>query len=115
MWARLTDLMLPTKDTSVIPRSLRAEIRNPVLGLASFKQLWTLDADVKRQLSELLTELGQEAAQKAQNSWTKNKAPMAVYWKAVSVYARHIARALRRPPNAYPEMESEACSLSSSR
>ena len=37
-----------------------------------------------------------DAAQRAQKSWRTHKAPMALYWKAVSVYARHIARAIPR-------------------
>lgn len=99
----------------MLARSLRAEIRNPILGLSSFSQLCALDADLKARISDVLIELAQNAANKAQHSWAKNKAPMAVYWKAVSVYARHIARGLRRPPNVHPKMESEACLLPSSR
>jgi hypothetical protein len=77
-------------------RCLLPEVRNPVLALPSFHRLASLDLEAKLCLAALLREIGNQAAQKAQTSWKKNKAPMAAYWKAVSVYARHIARALAR-------------------
>ena len=79
-----------------VNRSLRPEVRNPVLALPSFHHLASLDLEVKFRLATVLREVGTQAAQKAQASWKKTNAPMAAYWKAVSVYARHIARALTR-------------------
>lgn len=52
--------------TRTSPRP-RRQIANPVLGLP---------------------------AARAQHSWAQNKGIMAAYWKAVSVYARHIRRVL---------------------
>jgi hypothetical protein len=51
------------------------EVRNPVLALPASARLLALPAD---------------------KCWKKHKAPMACYWKAVSVYANHLARVLSR-------------------
>lgn len=77
-------------------RASRAEVRNPVLGLRAFQRLSALQPDALRALAELLDEIHREAADRAEHSWKTRKAPMAAYWRAVSVYAGHIARALRR-------------------
>jgi hypothetical protein len=36
------------------------------------------------------------AADLADEAWRRNKAWMAAYWRVVSVYARHVARPIRR-------------------
>lgn len=73
-------------------RALRA---NPVLGLPALARLAAQPAAVRRDLVAVLHELRQEASGRAETSWRRHKAPMAAYWKAVSVYAGHLARALR--------------------
>ena len=75
-------------------RSARADVRNPVLRLVAAKAILRLSPEVREHLRLLLLELGADAAERAQACWRAHKAPMAVYWKAVSVYARHIARAV---------------------
>lgn len=77
-------------------RSSLPEVRNPVLQLSTFQKLYALGDEVKEVLAEVFMELRAEAKEKAERSWSKGKGPMAVYWKAVSVYAGHIARALRK-------------------
>lgn len=72
-----------------------ARVQNPVLLLPSFKLLRTLDADSLRALRLVLLEMRREARAQADVSWRRHKGPMAAYWRAVSVYAGHIARALR--------------------
>lgn len=72
-----------------------AEVRNPVLALPSFKLLRTLDPGSLLALRAVLLEMRREARAQAEHSWRRHKGPMAAYWKAVSVYAGHIARALR--------------------
>lgn len=54
-----------------------------------------LSPEVRSALCELLISIRDAARQKAQKSWRQNKAPMAVYWKVVGVYAEHIRRAIR--------------------
>ena len=68
---------------------------NPVLKLPAFQRLTELDELQKAALEHLLRDLGRDARCLAEQSWRRNKGPMAAYWKAVSVYANHTARALR--------------------
>lgn len=76
-------------------RSLRREVRNPVLGLPASRRLQGLPEDVRAALRVLLLDLAADARLRANACWTRHKAPMALYWKAVSVYAGHIARVLK--------------------
>jgi len=77
-------------------RSSRAEVRNPILMLPSMQKLMSLPAGERLEIAGLLDELSKDAGERAQKSWRQNKGPMAAYWKAVSVYAKHIRAALRR-------------------
>ena len=55
-------------------------------------------AILRKQLYEeraVANKAARDAAVRAEQSWRKKKGPMAVYWKAVSVYAKHIGRALK--------------------
>lgn len=76
-------------------RSIRAEVRNPVLSLPAARRLHMAPASSRALLAELLDDLATDARQRAEQCWRKHKAPMAAYWKAVAVYAKHIARSLR--------------------
>lgn len=76
-------------------RSTRADVRNPILALPALARLRGAPLETRDALSALLLDLGADAGERAQKAWRTHKAPMAVYWKAVSVYARHIARAIR--------------------
>jgi uncharacterized membrane protein len=67
---------------------------NPVLSLRSFEKLRDLPPESRAALAEVLREIGQVAEDTAQDSWRARKAPMAAYWRAVGVYARHVARAV---------------------
>lgn len=40
-------------------------------------------------------DIRRDAQERAEKCWKKHKAPMAAYWKAVSVYAGHTARLCR--------------------
>lgn len=76
------------------PRHIKA---NPVLGLPSaVAALGSLDEAQREGLRTVLLAIQAEARPLADKSWTRGKGPMAVYWKAVGVYAGHIARATRR-------------------
>jgi hypothetical protein len=75
-------------------RSNRREVRNPVLALPAAQRLLAAPADVRQLLRDLLLDLRDDARIRAAECWRRHKAPMAVYWKAVSVYANHMARAL---------------------
>lgn len=75
-------------------RSLRREVRNPVLGLPSSAALIALDPSAKGALRAVLLDLRRDAQARADKCWKTHKAPMALYWKCVAVYAGHIARVL---------------------
>lgn len=82
---------------SLLPRSIRREVRNPILALPAAQRILVLPAPERALLAALLQELAIESAARAQEAWRRHKAPMAAYWKACSVYARHLARLLREP------------------
>lgn len=74
---------------------LSAEVRNPLLRLPAAQRLSSLPPEVRQILADLLHELACDARDRAEQSWRRHKAPMAAYWKAVSVYAGHLHRMLR--------------------
>lgn len=43
-----------------------------------------------------LLDLRADALRRAETQWRRHKAPMALYWKVVGVYAGHLARAIPR-------------------
>ena len=76
-------------------RSSLPETRNPLLKLPAARKLADLPDESRRALRELLLELGRDANDRAGDCWRRHKAPMAAYWKAVAVYARHTARLIK--------------------
>lgn len=81
--------------TALPSRSNKREVRNPVLALRTATRLQQMDPDTKKVLALLFKDLALDARERAAECWRKHKAPMAAYWKAVSVYAGHIAKVLR--------------------
>ncbi|KZC83280.1 hypothetical protein AYR46_01480 [Sphingobium yanoikuyae] len=75
-------------------RSNRADVRNPVIMLPGFSALRRLDPATRASIAGALRSIQSDARAKADKCWRTHKAPMAVYWKGVSVYAGHIARAI---------------------
>jgi hypothetical protein len=75
-------------------RSAKAEVRNPVLALPSARRILDLPPEQRRPLGVLLRELATDAATRAQKSLRQNKPWMFVYWRVVSIYAKHLARAI---------------------
>lgn len=73
-------------------RSIAAHVRNPLLDLPSARRIRALPPDTRMALADLLGELSRDARDRAERSWRRHKAPMAAYWKAVSVYAAHLRR-----------------------
>jgi len=78
-----------------VARSLRPDVRNPMLRLPGMLKLQRLPAPVKEALVTVLMDIRKDAHANAEKCWKKHKSPMATYWKVVAVYAGHIARALR--------------------
>ena len=75
-------------------RSYRREVRNPLLALPGVKVLQYLPPETREALRVALRSIQADARHRADKCWRTHKAPMAVYWKAVGVYAGHLARVL---------------------
>jgi hypothetical protein len=82
-------------EVVAISRSLRTDVRNPVLALPAAAELRKLDPAARAALRAVLKDIATDARFRAEKCWRTHKAPMAAYWKAVAVYAGHTARALR--------------------
>lgn len=79
-------------------RSLRPDVRNPVLALPEMQELIALlrtHPAILLAVVRLLMAIQRQAAATSEKSWRKHKAPMAYYWKVVGVYVGHISRAVR--------------------
>lgn len=76
-------------------RSLRTDVRNPILGLPAAAKLAALSPEARDALAAVLADIATDSRARADKCWRTHKAPMAAYWKACSVYAGHIRRALR--------------------
>lgn len=74
----------------------REIVANPILGLdAAREAIAQLDRDQAEALAAVLHAIGDDSIRRANELWRKHKAPMAAYWKAKGVDARHIAKAIR--------------------
>jgi len=82
---------------TLVPRSNRREVRNPLLGLPSAALIADLPLPAKIALRSMLDDIAKAAAERAQTSWRQNKGPMAAYRKAVSVYAKHLRAMCSHP------------------
>lgn len=85
-------------------RSSSADVRNPLLALPSAQAIIDLPPESRQALACLLRDLARDARERAEHSWRQNKAPMAVYWKAVSVYAGHLCR-VSRPLRGFTSLQ----------
>lgn len=93
------------------PRSDRREVRNPVLALPATRRLLALSPEVRELLADILGDLAGDARARAEECWRRHKAPMAAYWKAVSVYAGHLRRVVlmgAKPIAAAPVLRAAA-------
>jgi hypothetical protein len=82
------------RPIQVSPRSNRVEVRNPVLKLPAVADLRNLDQPTRASIAAALRAIQGDARDRADKCWRTHKAPMALYWKAVGVYAGHLARSI---------------------
>jgi hypothetical protein len=75
-------------------RATRADVRNPVLALPAMAALRDLPPESRAAMRAALLDLRADARARAEKCWRTHKAPMAAYWKAVSVYSGHIAKVI---------------------
>jgi hypothetical protein len=80
-----------------VARSDRVDVRNPLMGLPAATDIAALPPEARDALGALLRAIRADARERADKCWRQHKAPMACYWKAVSVYAGHAARLTRTP------------------
>jgi hypothetical protein len=76
-------------------RSLRPDVRNPLVSLPAAQRIAALPQESRVALAALLDEISADSRKRADLCWRKHKAPMAAYWKAVAVYAGHAKRICR--------------------
>lgn len=95
--AALTRLNELQRAAAQLPRTPKDRIfrANPVLALPAIARMQAMSPEFRAEMRALLKELALDARERADKCWRTHKAPMAAYWKAVSVYAGHVARALR--------------------
>lgn len=85
----------PAEVAAAAPsRSNRIEVRNPILALPGAATVQAMPPDTRAILRRLFLDMRDDARVRAAECWRRHKAPMACYWKAVSVYSNHIARVL---------------------
>lgn len=88
-------------------RANKPETRNPLLALPSARAMRALPPEARDALAALLADISSDARARANESWRKHKGPMAAYWKAVAVYARHARLTLtaraEQLPASYPD------------
>lgn len=92
-------------DQVGVMRSARRETRNPVLGYPSVQLLQELPPETRRALGGVLQRIAMEArgeARRAFRMWRFGDPDAAALWKAVSVYAGHMRRAMNTPVSRGP-------------
>jgi len=74
-----------------VARSVRADVRNPVLGLPAGQSVLDLGPQQRRALGILLRLLARQARAEAENRWRIGDGMLAAYWRVAAVYAKHLA------------------------
>lgn len=76
-------------------RSNSLLVRNPLMALPAAADLAALPPDARAAVRALFKQISADARVRAEKCWRTHKAPMAVYWKAVAVYANHASRLVK--------------------
>ena len=76
-------------------RSSLASVRNPLTTLPVARRISAAPPEVRVLFRDLCLELRADARLRADKAWRTHKAPIACYWKVVSVLAGHSARLAR--------------------
>lgn len=74
---------------------MRKNIQNPLMNLPAAAAIIKLPPVAKAALRAVCLDLAKDAHAKAEYCWKKRKAPMAAYYRAVGVYAGHLAKACK--------------------
>lgn len=84
-----------TASSVVAPRSSKPEVRNPLLALPNAARAADMPPAARDWLLVFLQDIRRDALERASKAWKAHKAPVALYWRIVGVYAGHMARVLR--------------------
>ena len=76
-------------------RSARPDVRNPLLRLPSAADVAALPPEARAALRALALDASKAWRALAEECWRRHKAPMAAYWRAWAVNARHLASLCR--------------------
>ncbi|WP_137917207.1 hypothetical protein [Hydrogenophaga sp. 2FB] len=78
------------------PRSSKPDVRNPLLAIPEVQEEFArLTPESRRALENALRALSRVFHKKGDEAWAKRKPPIAAYWRASGVNARHLALAAR--------------------
>jgi hypothetical protein len=72
-----------------------------MLSLPAIHRLDELSPEALDVLDAIVGDVVTDARARAQESWRKNKGPMAAYWKALGAYAHHFRRVIRATRRAH--------------
>lgn len=89
-----------------LPRSNRPIVRNWMLDLPEVQAIGDLPIEAREALRDALQALSRASRERGNEAWRRHKAPMAAYWKAKAVDARHLALAIPKglPPKTPSQM-----------
>lgn len=79
-------------------RSNSKEVRNPMLTIPEVQAFAELPPDAAQALRNALVGASKVFRVRANEAWKRHKAPIAAYWKASAVNARHLANAIPKTP-----------------
>jgi uncharacterized membrane protein len=85
-----------TASGSVVARSNKPEVRNPILAYPSAAKASSMPPEAREWLILFLEDLRRDARERAAKAWKAHKAAIALYAKVVQVYTGHLIRVLRR-------------------
>ena len=76
-------------------RSTRPDVRNPLLKLPGAADIAALPPEAREALRRLALDASKAWRALGDECWERSKPPMAAYWRAWAVNARHLARLCR--------------------
>lgn len=81
---------------TILERSARREVRNPMLAIPEVRSaIAEMSDDDRDRWRRILIAIRNDARDRAEKAWRKHKPPVAAYWAAVGVVCNHLSRVLR--------------------
>lgn len=73
---------------------MQPDVRNPLLALPEVQAFAALPIEARLALRAALQAVSKDCRARAEKAWRTHKPPMAAYWKANAVNARHLSLAI---------------------